>query len=67
MHIKCNAGSKSTNLRGNLSGYGEVWYFAEGTANILLLSRVKEKFRVTFDSAAENTFHVHKPGKILKF
>ena len=67
MHIKCNAGSKSTNLRGTLSGYGEVWYFAEGIANILSLSRVKEKFRVTFDSAADNTFHVHKPGKILKF
>lgn len=67
MHIKCNAGSKSTNLRGTLSGYGEVWYFADGIANILSLSRVKEKFRVTFDSAADNSFHVHKPDKVLKF
>jgi hypothetical protein len=32
MHIKCNAGSKSTNPRGTLPGYGEVWYFAEGIA-----------------------------------
>jgi hypothetical protein len=29
MQIKCNAGSRSTNLRGTLPGYGEVWYFAE--------------------------------------
>jgi hypothetical protein len=68
MHIKCNAGSKSTNLRGYLSGYGWVWYFPSGTiANILSLSRVKEKFRVTFDSAVDNSFHVHKEGKVLKF
>jgi hypothetical protein len=67
MHIKCNAGSKSTNLRGTLPGYGEVWYFAEGIANILSLSRVKERFRVTYDSAADNSFLVHKPDKILRF
>ena len=67
MHIRCNAGVKSTNLRGYLSGYGWVWYFPEGIANILSLSRVKDKFRVTFDSAADNCFHVHKPGSILKF
>ena len=67
MHIRCNAGVKSTNLRGHLSGYGWVWYFPDGIANILSLSRVKEKYRVTFDSASDNSFHVHKPGKILKF
>ena len=67
MHIKCNAGVKSTMLRGYLSGYGWVWYFAESIANILSLSRVKEKYWVTYDSAADNSFHVHKPGKILKF
>jgi hypothetical protein len=34
-----------------------------GIANILSLSRVKEKYRVTFDSALDNCFHVHKEGK----
>ncbi|KAL7480429.1 hypothetical protein ACHAW6_006122, partial [Cyclotella cf. meneghiniana] len=67
MHIRCNAGVKSTNLRGHLSGYGWVWYFPQGIANILSLSRVKEKFRVTYDSTTDNCFHVHKQGKILKF
>ena len=47
MHIRCNAGEKSTNMRGHLSGYGWVWYFPDGIANILSLSRVKEKYRVT--------------------
>ena len=67
MHIRCNAGAKSTNQMGYLSGYGWVWYFPDGIANILSLSRVKDKYRVTFDSASDNCFHVHKPGQILKF
>ena len=28
---------------------------------------MKEKFLVTFNSALDNCFHVHKEGKILKF
>jgi hypothetical protein len=54
-------------MRGRLSGYGWVRYFPEGIVNILSLSWVKEKFRVTFDSAMDNCFHVHKEGKVLKF
>ena len=67
MNIKCNAGVKRTNLRGHLSGYGWVCFFPDGIANILSMSRVKEKFRVTYNSATDNLFHVHKEGKILKF
>ena len=67
MHIRCNAGVKTTNMQGHLSGYGWVWYFPNGIANILSLSRVKEKFRVTFNSALDNCFHVHKQEKILRF
>ena len=68
LRIRCNAGMKTTNYRGYLSGYGWVWYYPDGIANILSLSRVKEKYRVTFDSALDNCFHVHKAdGKILKF
>ena len=41
LHIRCNAGVKTTTMRGNLSGYGPVWYFPNGIANILSLSHVK--------------------------
>ncbi len=57
MHINCNA---TTNLRGYVTGYGWVWYYSNGIANTLSLSRVKKRFRVTFDSAVDNCFHVHK-------
>jgi hypothetical protein len=63
MDIHCNAGVTSTNLVGDLPSYGEVWFNPNGIANILSLSRVKERgFRVTFDSSNGNEFHVHKPN-----
>ena len=68
LRIRCNAGMKTTQYKGYLSGYGWVWYYPDGIANILSLSRVKDRFRVTFDSATDNCFRVHKDNeKILKF
>jgi len=68
LRIRCNAGMKTTNYQGYLSGYGWVWYYPDGIANILSLSRAKDRYRVTFDSATDNCFRVHKDnGKILKF
>ena len=60
MKIHCNAGTATTRLVGNLPGYGEVWFHPEGIANILSLSRVKEKYWVTFNSKNGNKFLVHK-------
>ena len=59
MFIHCTAGVAKTNLIGDLSGYGTVWYHPNGIANILSLSKVKEKYRVTFDSDINNQFIVH--------
>ena len=62
MSIHCNAGVATTNLIGDLPGYGTVWYHPSGIANILSLSRVKERgYRVTYDSDGGNSFSVHKP------
>jgi hypothetical protein len=63
MNIHCNAGVLTTNLIADLPGFGEVWYAPEGIANILSLSKVKEKYRLTYDSNGSNginTFVVHK-------
>ena len=60
MDIHCNAGIASTNYVGDLPGYGMVWYHEEGIANILSLVKVKERYRVTFDSGSTNEFIVHK-------
>ena len=44
VHIKCNAGTKSTNLQGTHYGYREVCCFADAIANILSLICVQKKF-----------------------
>jgi hypothetical protein len=61
MSIRCNADVSRTMLEGNLKGYGTVWYNPSGIANILSLPRVKKINRVTYDSANEGKFVVHKP------
>ena len=49
-----------------MGGYGTT--YPEGIANIMSLSRAKQRYRVTYDSATDNCFHVHKDNKrILKF
>ena len=69
MVIHCNAGTATTNMVGDLGNYGKVWYHPNGIANILSLAKVKEKFRVTFDSTNGNTFIMWKQdgsNKIFK-
>ena len=61
MFIHCTAGVAKTNLVRDLPGYGTVWYHPDGIANIPFLSKVKEKYRVTFDSDVNNQFIVHRP------
>ena len=59
LKILSTGGVSITNKIGMFKGYGWVWYHKKGIANILSLSRVKSKFRVTFDSSSDNSFHVH--------
>jgi hypothetical protein len=60
MNIRCNAGVTRTNMVGELNGYGKVWYNPKGIANILSLSQVEKKHRVTYGSTASKAFIVHK-------
>ena len=47
--IHCNAGIATTNLIGDLAGYGPEWNHHNGIANILSLSCVKEHgYHVTY-------------------
>ena len=66
--IRCNAGVKTTRYRGKLPGLGWVWLLYGGVANILSLSRMKERFRVTYDSVSGNSFNViKKDGRVVRF
>ena len=49
-------------MKGDLRGYGTVWYHPDGIAKILSLNNVRKKHRVTFDSGntEEQGLVVHK-------
>ena len=56
--VHCNAGQVKVNMMGDLPGYGPVWYYADGIANILSLYRVSLRFHVQFDSRGSGNFVV---------
>jgi len=58
--LYCNAGKATITKKGDLKGYGMVWYYPDGIANILSLYNVQKKYKVTYDSAKGNGFVVHK-------
>jgi len=60
--LHCNAGTVQVTMKGDLRGYGTVWYHPNGKANILSLNNVRKKYRVTFDSGntEEQGLVVHK-------
>jgi hypothetical protein len=66
--IHCNARKATTNMVGEFDRYGTVWYHPDGIANVLLLAKVKNKYKVTYNSSNDNKFVVHKlNGKMLEF
>ena len=67
LHMKTNAGSKVINLKGDIPNFGSAWFDPEQIANIFGLSKMTDKYRVTFDSAKEDAFLVHTDKAIIKF
>ena len=60
--ILSNGGSMTVNKTGYLRNYGEVWFERNSMANILSMSNVRKKFRVTMDigpSTITPTIWVH--------
>ena len=55
------------NTEGWSEGYGTVWYYPKGIANILSLHKVQGKYRVKYDSSTMARSEVHKSdGTICK-
>ena len=62
MKIQCNAGTRVTNLVGDLPGYGPVWFDSRAIANVLSLKLVKERYHVKYNSSETEGFVVTKPS-----
>ena len=58
----------TTNLKGDLSGYGMVWFHPGDIVNIISLSKLTDKYCVVYDSTGGNEFLVYLPmGKFRHF
>ena len=60
MHINCNSGVAHTNLIADLPGFGGVWFYEQGIANVLSLALISNWFRVTMDGDCDDALHIHK-------
>ena len=56
--VHCNAGKVQVNMMGELAGYGSVWYYPDGIANILSLYKVSTRFHIEYDSRLTGSFKV---------
>jgi len=66
--LYCNSGKAIINKKGDLKGYGTVWFYPDGIVNILSLGNVKKKHRVTYDSSRDEGFLVFKAdGTVREF
>eukprot|EP00536_Pseudo-nitzschia_multiseries_P000330 jgi/Psemu1/757/gm1.757_g len=67
MNIHCNSGVSRTNLIADLPGFGVVWFYEGGLANVLSLALVSDQYRVTMDTSIDNALYVHKDGGPRRF
>ena len=59
LSLHCNTGVTTVDKVRDLPGYGTVWFYEDGIANIPSLNNVN-KYRVTYDSTVYDCFEVHK-------
>ena len=67
MQVIGNGGSITTNRQGHFKIFGDVWFDEQAITNILCLKNTKKKYCITYDSAENGTFTVHKPDAQLNF
>jgi len=58
--LYCNTGKAIITKKGDLKGYGTVWFYPEGIANIFSQGNVKKKHKVTYDSTLDEGILVLK-------
>ena len=67
MTLQTNPGEIKVHSQGFSHNYGWVWYDQRAITNILCLNNIKQKYRVTYDSANGDSFTVHRDNKLLHY
>ena len=61
MNLATNVGAKMNNTQATIPGYGDVWYDKDAIANIFSFSKMKQQYRITYDSNDSDAFVIHRP------
>lgn len=56
--LYCNVGNAIKTNKGDLKGYGTLWFYPEGSADILSLGNVQKKHSVMYESTLDEGFLV---------
>jgi hypothetical protein len=67
LEVMTNGGLLMSKQKCEIPHLGECWYNPHSITNIIALSDMTNKFRVTMDSSKEKALLVHFPNKVVKF
>jgi hypothetical protein len=67
LEVITNGGPLMSTQKCEIPHLGECWYNPHSITNIIALSDMTKKFRVTMDSSKEKALLVHFPNKVVKF
>jgi hypothetical protein len=67
MELHTNGGVLVTKQKATIPDWGDAWYNANGMTNIFSYAEMAQRYRITSDSAEEDSFTVHLPHKQVKF
>ena len=62
--LYCNAGKAIITQKGDMKGYGSVWYYHDGIAN---MCNVEKKHKVTYDSSMKTGFIIMTLSRAIRF
>src|SRR5210317_344395 len=65
--MKTNAGTKMIQKKADVNGFGPTWFDESQMANIFGFASTADKYRIRYDSAEEDAFHVYTKHGIVKF
>lgn len=63
--LHCNAAKKYVTMKDDHKGYGMAWYHTEGVAYNMSISNVKKKNQVSYESATDDIFIVHRSNRVF--
>jgi len=58
LHLTTNIGVLTTNMKADLSGWGEVWLDPTAVTNIFSYAEMADRYPVKYDNAVKDVFIV---------